>query len=97
DAMSIQVRNVLDADGLIGSVINDLTLLNVKASAEVALQTLVQSGTIRNYRELKVRQLVETPDVIEIRFEWLAGVPLNYIIVRYSVSITSGDVEVLST
>lgn len=96
DAMVYRIRSYLDADGLIGSIINDLTLVNVKASAESSLRSLVQDGIIRNYRDLKVRQIIDTPDVIEVRFEWQASLPLNYISVRYSISTTTGEIEQLS-
>lgn len=97
DAMAYRIRDALDADGIIGSVISDLTLINVKASADAALQGLVGDGTILSYRDLKVRQLASSPDVIEVRYEWQAAVPLNYIVVRYSVSVTTGETTTLTS
>lgn len=92
DAMAFRLRDYLDNEQLIGTIITDLTMVNVKGSADSALQSLVMDGTIRDYQELKVRQLVEAPDVIEVRFEWRASVPLNFISVKYSVNITSGEI-----
>lgn len=91
DAMAFRLRDYLDNEELIGTIITDLTLVNVKGSADSALQSLVMDGVIRDYQELKVRQLQESPDVIEVRFEWRAAVPLNYISVRYSVNVTTGE------
>lgn len=91
DAMAIRMRNLLDDDGIIGSPIDDTTLINVKASADTALQSLVRDEVIRDYQELKVRQTPEQPDVIEIRYEWRASVPLNYIVVRYSINMSTGE------
>lgn len=92
DVMVYRVRDFLDADGLIGSPIYDTTLTLVKASAESALQSLKRDQVIRDYQGLKVRQLASLPDVLEIRYEWLPAYPLNYLVVRYSVQLLSGDI-----
>lgn len=97
DSMVYQLRAYLDNDNIIGATIDDLTLTNVKASADAALSSLVTSGVIRAYAELKVRQLNTQPDVVEIRFAWQPSLPLNYIVVRYSVSVTSGDSSALQS
>lgn len=91
DALAKGIRDSLDGDGLIGGIIDDLTLANVKASVDAALETLVQGSSINGYQNLKVRQLPSQPDVVEVRFEWRPSVPLNYIAVRYSISITTGE------
>lgn len=93
DRMIQQMKAYLDADGLIGTMINDLTLVNIKASADAALQSLTRDNSIREYRDLKVRQLETTPDVVEVAFEWLPSLPLNYIMVRFALNTTSGDVS----
>ena len=97
DVMVYRIRDYLDADGLIGQPIYDSTLIQVKASAESALQSLLRDGVIRNYQNLKTRQIATMPDVIEVRYEWLPAYPLNYIVVRYSVAVISGDVTVTET
>jgi len=90
DAMVYRLRAYLDNDQLIGGIVDDLTLTNVKASADAALQSLVTDRVVRGYADLKVRQLGTQPDVVEIRFAWQPSLPLNYIVVRYSVSISTG-------
>lgn len=97
DVMVYRIRDYLDADGLIGQPIYDTTLVQVKASAEAALQSLLRDEIIRNYQALKVRQIATLPDVLEVRFEWLPAYPLNYIVVRYSVAVLTGDIEVTET
>jgi hypothetical protein len=92
DVMVYRVRDFLDADGLIGMPIYDTTLIQVKASAESALVSLVRDGIIVGYQNLKVRQISTLPDVIEVRYEWRPAYPLNYIVVRYSVAVMTGDV-----
>jgi hypothetical protein len=57
DVMVYRIRDFLDADGLIGMPIYDTTLIQVKASAESALQSLIKDEIIRNYQNLKVRQI----------------------------------------
>lgn len=94
DVMVYRVRDYLDADGLIGMPIYDTTLIQVKASAESALVSLVRDGIIVGYQNLKVRQIATLPDVIEVRYEWKPAYPLNYIVVRYSVAVMTGDVTV---
>lgn len=97
DVMVYRIRDYLDADGLIGMPIYDTTLIQVKASAESALQSLIRDQIIVGYQNLKVRQLATLPDVIEVRYEWKPAYPLNYIVVRYSVAVMTGDVVVAGT
>lgn len=97
DVMVYRIRDYLDADGLIGEPIYDSTLIQVKASAEAALQSLLRDEIIRNYQSLKVRQIATLPDVLEIRYEWLPAYPLNYIVVRYSVAVLTGDITTSET
>lgn len=92
DVMVYRLRDYLDADGLIGMPIYDTTLIQVKASAESALQSLVRDQVIVGYQNLKVRQLATLPDVVEVRYEWKPAYPLNYIVIRYSVAVMTGDV-----
>lgn len=94
DAMSYRVRDYLENANLIGQPIYPFTLVNVKASAEAALQSLIRDGLLVDYVGLKVRQLLTNPDVIEISYSWLPAFPLNYIVVRFGVSLTSGDITV---
>lgn len=92
DRMIQQMKAYLDADGLVGTMINDLTLVNIKASADAALQSLTRDMTIRDYRDLRVRQLEANPDVVEVVFEWRASLPLNYIVVRFALNTSTGSV-----
>lgn len=96
DSMIFRVRAYLDSDGLVGTMINDLTLVNIKASANAALESLVRDGVIRDFQGLQVRQLQATPDVVEVKFEWQASMPLNYIVVKYSINTSSGDISASS-
>ena len=92
DAMLYRLRRFLDNNQIIGSIINDITLVTVKATVDSTLQSLISDQTINGYSDLKVRQLGTQPDVVEIRFAWNPAMPLNYIVVRYSVNVTTGEV-----
>lgn len=94
DAMTYRVRDYLENANLIGQPIYPFTLVNVKSSAEAALQSLIRDGLLVDYTGLKVRQLLTNPDVIEVSYSWLPAFPLNYIVVRFGVSLTSGDITV---
>lgn len=92
DSMLYRLRRFLDNNQIIGSIINDITLVTIKATVDSTLQSLVSDQTINGYSDLKVRQLETMPDVVEIRFAWNPAMPLNYVIVRYSVNVTTGEV-----
>lgn len=97
DALTYRIRDYLEAADLIGQPIYPYTLVNVKSSAEAALQSLIRDELLVDYVGLKVRQLLLNPDVIEVSFGWLPAFPLNYIVVRFGVSLMSGDVSVGTT
>jgi hypothetical protein len=93
DAMVYRLRDYLENANLIGQPIYDYTLVNVKAAAEGALQSLLRDGLMVNYTGLKARQLLTNPDVIEVGFSWLPAFPLNYIVVSFAVSLTTGNIN----
>ena len=92
DTMLYRLRRYLDNNQIIGSIINDITLVTIKATVDSTLQSLITDQTINGYSDLKVRQLDTQPDVVEIRFAWNPAMPLNYIVVRYSVNVTTGEI-----
>ena len=91
DTLAKTIRQSLDNDGLIGGIIDDLTLANVKGSVDAALQLLKQNNALNDYGDIKVRQVPATPDVVEVRFTWKPSVPLNYIAVRYAITLDTGE------
>jgi hypothetical protein len=93
DVLVYRIRDYLDADELIGQPIYPTTIINVKASAESALQSLIRDNIIVAYQALKVRQIDDQPDVIEVRFQWKPAFPLNYIVVRYAITTTTGEIQ----
>ncbi len=97
DRLAVSIRNYLDASGVIGSIISDTTLASVKAQVIGALGILQDNGDILAWRNIQTRQLVSNPDVIQVQFEWQASIPLNYILVRYSIDLTTGNVTQTAT
>lgn len=97
DALTYRIRDYLEAANLIGRPIYPYTLINVKSSAEAALQSLIRDELLVDYQGLKVRQLLLNPDVIEVSFGWKPAYPLNYIVVRFGISLMSGDMSIGTT
>lgn len=93
DAMVFRLRDYLENANLIGQPIYGYTLTNVKASAESALQSLLRDGLLVDYYGLEARQLLTNPDVIEVSYTWLPAFPLNYIVVTFNISLTSGNLN----
>lgn len=93
DALAYRLRDYLNSANLIGQPIYPYTLANVKGSADAALQSLIRDGLLVDYMGLKVRQLVTNPDVLEVSFQWLPAFPLNYIVVSFAISLTSGAIN----
>lgn len=91
DAMVYTLRAYLESDNLIGQPIYPYTLQNVKGSAEAALQSLIVNGTIVDYVGLTCRQLITNPDVLEVSFQWKPAWPLNYIVVTFSITLSTGS------
>jgi hypothetical protein len=96
DAMVYELRDYLESDNLIGQPIYPYTLINVKGSAEAALQQLVVNGIIVDYTGLTCRQLITNPDVLEVSFQWLPPFPLNYIVCTFAVTLSTGSTSVSS-
>ena len=96
DAMTYRLRDYLESDNLIGQPIYPYTLVNVKGSADAALQSLIRDGLIVDYTGLACRQLASNPDVLQVSFSWLPAFPLNYLVVSVQVSLTTGGVSAIS-
>ncbi len=97
DALIFRIRDYLENANLIGRPIYPYTLINVKGSVEAALQSLIRDALLVDYQGLKVRQLLTNPDVIEVTFSWQPAYPLNYIVVRFGISLMTGESSVGTT
>lgn len=92
DVMVYTLRAYLNNANLIGQPIYDYTLINVKSAVEAALQSLVVNSIIVDYTGLTVRQLITNPDVLEASFSWRPAFPLNYIVLTFGISLSTGSV-----
>lgn len=95
--MVYTLRAYLNNANLIGQPIYDYTLINVKSAVEAALQSLVVNSIIVDYIGLTVRQLISNPDVLEASFSWQPAFPLNYIVLTFGISLTTGAVTTQGT
>lgn len=96
DALFEALQVGLDNSGLIGSPIDFETTTRLKGAVAGILEGLTQDEIILAYTDLKVRQqsIVNggDPTVIEVRFAYQPALPLNYIVVTFSLDLTTGIV-----
>lgn len=93
DAMVFALKDSMDRSGLVGSAIQQDTVLSVKAMAASSLESSMQAGVFVSYTNLRVRQTGGDPSVIEIKFQYQPAYPLNYIVISFSLDISNGEIE----
>lgn len=96
DSMVTALQDGVDTSGLVGSPINDNTLLNVKAAVSGILETAVTDEVIVSYSGLAVRQTSVDPSVVEVKFAYKPAYPLNYIVISFSIDMNTGTVNLIS-
>lgn len=89
------LQETVDGSGMVGSFIDDDTPGRVKGVVSGALELAVANGTIVEYLDLKARQLVGDPSVIEVKFQYRPSYPLNYIVISFSVNTTTGETTLI--
>jgi hypothetical protein len=98
DALFEALQIGLDNSGLIGSPIDYETTTRIKGAVAGILESLVQDETIIAYTDLRVRQQTVAeggdPTVIEARFAYQPALPLNYIVVTFSLDLSTGNVNI---
>lgn len=100
DSLYALLQDGLDASGLVGSPITLDTLLSVKGVVTGILENAVSNQVIVAYQDALVRQQTipsGDPTAIEIKFAWLPAVPLNYLLVSFSIDLNSGNFSGLTT
>jgi hypothetical protein len=93
DTLFTAIQYGLDQSGLIGSPIDFETPQRVKAAVSGILENAVQRGVVLGYVDLKARQLSSDPSVIEVKFAYRPALPLNYIVVSFSINVDTGSVD----
>lgn len=101
DTLFQALQDGLDNSGLIGSSIDIETTTRIKGAVQGIMEGLVQDEVVIAYTDLKVRQQSlltgGDPTVIEVRFAYQPALPLNYIVVTFSLDLTTGTVEIGDT
>lgn len=87
--MQIGVENA----NLIGAPIDAEMVVRVQGVLQGILEQMVIARTIVSWRGLNVTQQSTDPSVIEARFEYRPAIPLNYIVVSYSLDLSTGDLS----
>lgn len=77
--------------GLIGEPITTDTTVNVKSALIGLLEQAISDEIIVSYANAQVRQLLVDPSVIEGTFSYKPPIPMNYIVVKFAVDLTTGD------
>ncbi|MGA5598412.1 hypothetical protein ACPCSE_29680 [Streptomyces cellulosae] len=77
--------------GLIGEPITADTTINVKSALIGLLEQAVSDDIVVSYANVQVRQQQIDPSVIEGTFTYKPPIPMNYIVVKFAVDLTTGD------
>lgn len=86
------VRDTLDTQ-IIGHVLADGNApFVVRAAVISVLEQLRQDRDIVDYSEVEARAVTLNPSKVEVRFSYRPAFPLNYIDVKFSLDLTTGDV-----
>lgn len=99
DALFNLMQDGVDEAGLIGTPIDNQTPIRVKGVISGLLEAAVNSGVVVGYSDLKVRQQTlptGDPSVIEVRFAYQPALPLNYIVVAFSLNVQTGETTPLA-
>jgi hypothetical protein len=96
DALFDALQLGLDASGLIGAAIDGEMTRRVQGAVVGIVEALVQAETIVAYDNVQVRQqTIEDggdPSVIEVKFAYRPAIPLNYIVVSFSLNLSTGSI-----
>ncbi|MDQ1041399.1 hypothetical protein QFZ75_007901 [Streptomyces sp. V3I8] len=91
DTLLQMVQTGMENSGLIGEPINAEMTTNVKSALLGLLEQAVGDAVIVSYANVLVRQLSADPSIIEATFSYKPAIPMNYIVVKFSVDLTTGD------
>lgn len=92
DRLRDLVYNALSGSGILGSPITASTPELVVSNITSALETAKLATLIFDYADIKYRVPTNNPTAIEIRFAYRPTMPLNYVLVQFSVDTSSSSV-----
>lgn len=87
------IMDTLESGELIGSPMDVDTPNLVMSAIEAALEESVAQGLIFDYANTVYRFPTENPSMIEVRFSYKPTLPLNYILVEFSIDTNVGTVQ----
>jgi hypothetical protein len=91
DSLVVLCQLGIDNAGLVGQPITAETPTTIKSVVAGLLEHAKLVGLFLDYTDLQVRQLSTNPSVIQVRFGYSPSYPLNYIVVTFSINVTSGE------
>ncbi|MFI0967070.1 hypothetical protein ACH4S8_37650 [Streptomyces sp. NPDC021080] len=91
DTLLQMVQTGMENSGLIGEPITAEMTTNVKSALLGLLEQAVGDGIVVSYANVLVRQQSADPSIIEATFSYKPPIPMNYITVKFSVDLTTGD------
>lgn len=92
DRLRDLVYNSLQTAGILGSPITANTPELVVSTVTGALETAKRATLIFDYADVKYRVPVNNPTAIELRFAYRPTMPLNYVLIQFSIDTTSSAV-----
>ncbi len=99
DALLISVKQGLEQSGLIGQPITAEMPATVQALLVSILEQDVTLGIIQSYSSITVTQQAYPggdPTIMVCSFTYVPAVPMNYVVVTFSIDLTSGLVTTQS-
>lgn len=97
DTMVGLIQTGLDNSDLIGSAMTQDSPLSVKSIVSGVLEYCKANGTFVDYNSLQARIAQMNPSIIEVRFAYRPAFPLNYIMVTFSVDLSTGEADMTET
>lgn len=91
DTLLQMVQTGMENSGLVGEPITPEMTMNVKSSLVGLLEQAVSDAVIVAYANVQVRQLSADPSIIEATFSYKPAIPMNYIVIKFAVDLTTGD------
>ena len=93
DAMVTLLEGAVEQSALIGTPIDENSIVNLQALTIGILEQCVQLGIIEAYTGVVAQQLMSLPTTIQVTFQWQPSYPLNYVTFIFSVNTTTGAVS----
>lgn len=93
DALVTALAEGTATSGLIGSPLDDDLLLSIKSAVSGILENAVADEVIISYSSLSVRTTTTDPSVVEVKFAYKPAYPLNYIVISFSIDMSTGATD----